>query len=120
MGDISKDFSRWEFACKCQCGFDAVDVELIEVLQKLRDYYSRKITITSGCRCLSYNRAKCKDSTDNSQHVKAKAADIIIFGIWPVTVYHTLDTFYPERYGLGLYDDFVHIDVRRIKARWGI
>jgi uncharacterized protein YcbK (DUF882 family) len=118
MGDISKDFSRWEFACKCNCGFDAVDVELIEVLQKLRDYYSRKITITSGCRCFSYNHKIGSQNT--SQHVRAKAADIIVLGIWPITIYHTLDTFYPERYGLGLYDDFVHIDVRRNKKRWGI
>jgi hypothetical protein len=29
-----------------------------------------------------------------------------------------IDTTYPNKYGLGLYKDFVHIDVRSKKARW--
>lgn len=120
MGNLSKNFSRWEFACKDKCDFDVADIELVNVLQKLRDYFNKSVTISSGCRCLSYNRAKCKDSSDTSQHVKGKAADIIVKGVWPVTVYYYLDTTYPTKYGIGLYDTFVHIDVRSIKARWGV
>ena len=37
MGTVSKNFSRSEFACKCGCGFDAVDVDLLAGLQALRD-----------------------------------------------------------------------------------
>ena len=55
MGDLSKNFSRSEYICRCGCGFDAVDVELIKVMQELRDHYQSPITITGGNRCCFYN-----------------------------------------------------------------
>ena len=26
---------------------------------------------------------------------------------------------YPDKYGIGMYSSFTHIDTRRTKARWG-
>ena len=57
MGKISKHFKREEFACKCGCGFDVVDVELLEVLEELRELCGQPITINSACRCKNHNQS---------------------------------------------------------------
>lgn len=81
MGDVSRNFSRKEFACKCGCGFDAVDVDLLAGLQALRDLAGRGIAITSACRCESHN--KRVGGVSGSLHKKGKAADIVIQGMTP-------------------------------------
>ena len=55
MGDLSKNFSRSEFECSCGCGFDDVSVELVELLQEIRDEIEEPIAITSACRCKEHN-----------------------------------------------------------------
>ena len=61
MGDLSKNFSRWEHACSCGCGFDTVDVDLNRALQELHDDLSHswglaiRIQITGGNRCFERN-----------------------------------------------------------------
>lgn len=116
MGDVSEYFSRKEFACKCGCGFDAVDIELLSVLEDLRWHFSAPITITSGCRCAYYNEQV--GGALNSKHVHAKAADIQVSGVDPKSVWGYLVGKYPFKYGIGLYNSWVHIDVRKEKARW--
>jgi len=116
MGDLSKDFSRSEFQCKCGCGFDTVDAELLKVVQDVRDHYHARTTINSACRCLEHNRSV--GSTDTSQHPKAKAADITVRGVSPARVHHYLVQKYPDKYGIGNYADFTHVDVRSDRARW--
>ena len=56
MGDLSPNFSRYEFACRCGCGFDKPSDELVDHLQLMRDYLNEGITITSGCRCPAHNK----------------------------------------------------------------
>jgi len=80
MGDLSKNFSRSEFACHCGCGFDSPEPLLVESLQTIRDHFG-PVRIRSGCRCLKYNRTLTDSkgrrlSKDTSQHVFGKAADI--------------------------------------------
>ena len=61
MGDISKNLSRWEFACGCGCGFDTADYALVNVLQSCVNYFEHKykrdirIDITGPNRCREYN-----------------------------------------------------------------
>lgn len=117
MGDISKHFNRSEFSCKCGCGFDTVDAELVMVLENLRDQLKgRPIKINSGCRCVRHN-AKV-GGVNNSVHRTGKAADIVVQGLDADTVADCLEELYPEKYGIGRYPAFVHIDVRKEKARW--
>lgn len=116
MGDISANFSRREFACHCGCGFDAVDAELVEVLEVVRQHFGAKIKITSGCRCSDHN-TKCGGSP-KSQHVFAKAADIQVDGVLPARIAEYLERIYPNKYGIGRYSGWTHIDVRSAKARW--
>ena len=116
MGDISKYFNRSEFACKCGCGFATVDVELIEVLQTLRYKFNQPVTITSACRCDEHN--KKVGGSYGSKHKQGIAADIVVEQVSASDVYRYLDSMYGDRFGLGKYDEFTHIDVRQNKARW--
>jgi len=116
MDEISKYFSRKEFACRCNCGFATVDVELIEVLQTLRYKFNKPVTITSGCRCPEYNEKI--GGSYGSKHKQGIAADIVVEMVSAADVYRYLDSAYPHKFGLGRYDEFTHIDVRPKKARW--
>jgi uncharacterized protein YcbK (DUF882 family) len=118
MGDLSENFSREEFACKCNCGMDTVDVELVAVLEHLRSAFigDTAITINSGCRCRGHN-ADINGSA-NSQHVKSRAADITVEGVDPDVVQDVFDGLFPDQYGMGSYDTFTHVDSRAGKARW--
>lgn len=117
MGDLSTNFSRKEFACKCGCGLDEINPELIDVLEDLRNRFGGKpIKISSGCRCAKHNQAVGGEK--NSMHTMCLAADISIEGIQPVSIYTYLTQKYPNKYGVGLYKTWVHIDVRKQRARW--
>lgn len=116
MGDISKHFFRSEFACKCECGQDTVDVQLITVLERLRKHFDSPIVINSGNRCPEYN--KLIGGSSNSQHTRGRAADIVVHGVEPSDVQEQLDEWYPGRYGIGSYNTFTHIDTRNYRARW--
>ena len=116
MGDLSKDFDRIEFECECGCGFDVVDAELVAVLQDLRNWTRQRIDVTSGARCEDQNFVV--DGAMNSKHKIGKAADIVVKNFSPLAIYRILDYEYDKKYGIGLYDYHVHIDVRKRKSRW--
>ncbi|MDB4261575.1 D-Ala-D-Ala carboxypeptidase family metallohydrolase [bacterium] len=118
MGDLSENFSREEFRCNCEeCDQDAVDHELINLLEDIRANFGASIKITSGNRCPEYNKAV--GGKQNSQHLKSKAADIIVDGVSPHLVAIWASETNPSRYGVGMYDTFTHVDVRSNMARWG-
>lgn len=113
---ISAHFSRSEFACKCGCGFDTVDIETLSVLEEIRQHFGQPVWINSGCRCSYYN-AKVGGAVA-SQHIRGRAADIEVAHTEPAQVYQFLNSEYPNKYGIGVYSDFIHIDTRSEKARW--
>ena len=116
MGDISTHFSRWEFSCKCGCDFNTVDHELIVVLEELRTYFDRAITINSGNRCVSHN--KKVGGSRYSQHLVCKASDVVVENVGADAVADYLEERFSTKYGIGRYDGRTHIDVRSNKARW--
>ena len=73
MGDLTKDFNRKEFACKCGCGFDGIDPRVVLMTQQIRDALGEPIRINSGCRCVKHNAAVGSKSTN---HTRGKAADL--------------------------------------------
>lgn len=117
MGDLTNNLSRWEFACRCGCGFNTVDVELVDVLQDVCNNFECRVFISSGCRCLDHNEEI--GGTDASQHTRARAADCSFSGVSSSKIYEYLDDKYSDSLGLGLYSTFTHIDTRTGKARWG-
>jgi uncharacterized protein YcbK (DUF882 family) len=113
---VSKHFHRSEFACKCGCGFAAADIELVGVLEDVRERFKLPVAITSGCRCQERN-AKVGGAKD-SQHTKGLAADIEVAHVEPKVVADYLEETYPDKYGIGRYAGWTHIDVREKRARW--
>ena len=116
MGDLSEHFSRSEFACKCGCGYNTVDAELIFVLEELRFHFKKPVTINSACRCKTHNDKI--GGSSNSQHLLGRAADIIVKNVAPKVVWEYLTTRYPKHFGIGKYETFTHIDTRCSRARW--
>lgn len=117
MGDLTINLSRHEFACKCGCGLDTVDVETLQVVQDVCTHFRCKVVITSGCRCAAHNKAV--GGSENSKHIQCRAADCKFSKVEPEAVNHYLVSRYPDRYGFGLYKTFNHIDTRTgAPARW--
>jgi uncharacterized protein YcbK (DUF882 family) len=116
--NLSRSFKREEFLCKCgDCDYDTVDAELVTLLQELRDYFNQPIKITSGNRCIEHNLA-IGSKAKNSYHIRGRAADIQVSNVLPIDVQAYIRDKYPNRYGLGCYTSFTHIDTRTKKGRW--
>lgn len=116
MTKVSENFNREEFACKCGCGFASVDVELLNLLEKVRAFFSKPVTINSACRCEKHNEAV--GGSRGSKHKLGIAADIVVKDVNPQDVYYFLDRHQPNKLGLGNYKSFTHVDVREVKARF--
>lgn len=114
MGNLSAHFSRHEFTCKCGCGQDTVDYELIVLLEHIRNHFTSPVIVNSGNRCLHYN-AKV-GGAKNSQHLISKAADIVVVDYSPIEVHAFLEPWHGG--GLGKYNSFTHVDVRDKRVRW--
>lgn len=118
MGDLSANFSRREFQCKCGCGFDDVSADLVKGLQQLRDLCGRPVIINSACRCPEHNRRV--GGAPKSQHVAGRAADIVIRGLTPpemADLAEQVDAF--QRGAILVYPSrgFIHLDVRGTRLR---
>jgi uncharacterized protein YcbK (DUF882 family) len=115
MGDLTANFSRHEFACKCGCGFDTVDYDLVDILQRFRDFIERRVTVTSGCRCPAHNDKV--GGGEDSQHLYGRAADIVVDQVPAEIVYEYFDGLNTP--GVGKYSGWTHVDSRTgPMARW--
>ena len=115
MKKVSEHFTRHEFSCKCGCGFDTVDIGLVELLELVRTHFNKPVVITSACRCPAHNERVGGGA--NSQHKLGRAADIVVADTDPEDVYAYVD-FINQDGGAGNYSTFTHIDSRSGKARW--
>ena len=88
--------------------------ETLALADECREFVGHSITPSSGCRCISHN-ASIKGK-EGSFHVKSMAMDLPVDD--PKKLYLYLCKKYPRKYGFGLYKTFVHIDTRKISARW--
>lgn len=105
---LTRNFWRSEFACKCGCGFDAIRLTLVGVLQLCRDMIGKPITVTSGCRCPDRNAEA--GGEPNSYHVTAEAIDFTTASSFDLALIANR----LNRWGGGFhfYQDrkFIHID----------
>jgi uncharacterized protein YcbK (DUF882 family) len=118
MGDLSDNFSRDEFECPC-CHKCRVSIRLVAALQTLRDLVGVPITVTSGYRCMDYNRKV--GGVKNSRHISGEAADIHIQGQTEKEMYANalrVPTFKDGGIGIYVGRKFIHVDVRDKAARW--
>ena len=113
---ISEHFKVQEFAQKdYRCDRILIESELVEVLEDVRTHFNSPVIITSGYRTPEYNEKI--GGVKNSQHTKGTAADIKVKNILASKVQNYLSQKYPNKYGIGRYRNFTHIDVRKKKAR---
>ncbi len=115
MGDLSKHFSRYEFRCKCGCGKDTIDAETLKLCELIREFVGKPISPSSGYRCETHNRHV--HGSKNSQHLYGRAVDLPVRN--PKSVFEMLCEIYPDKFGVGLYQSFVHVDTRKA-ARWKV
>jgi len=93
-----------------------MDIELVGALEMVRMHFCRPVVISSGCRCAAHN-AKV-GGKPSSQHVFGKAADFSVVGVSSKEVQAFLISMCHGKYGIGVYEHFTHLDVRRECARW--
>jgi len=79
------------------------------------------IRINSWYRTKEFNE-NLPNSSPNSQHLLAKACDIWIKGMKPITLFTVIETLIRlrkmENGGLGIYNTFIHYDVGPEGRRW--
>jgi len=101
--------------------------ELMENLEILRETLGNSpVWILSGYRTYEYNRdVVYKDKNIkklDSKHLCGMAADLKVRGHSPGQVFAAIENLIAQgkmkQGGLGLYETFVHYDIREEKARW--
>lgn len=104
-----------ELECRCgKCG-QTVKGHFRELLNEARAIAGVPFTITSGMRCLDYNRKI--GSNDTSSHIKGLAADIYYTDDLHLSrIVHALTRVGITRIGTNEEKGFVHCDVSKDKA----
>lgn len=115
MSQLSTHFNRAEFTCHCGCGASNINMALVELLEQIRVAVDEPIHVLSGVRCEHHNHHV--GGARHSQHVLGNAADIFVDGLTPKLLLKFIEQKF-EVGGMGLYPTFVHVDVRKEKARW--
>lgn len=114
---LTEHFNITEFHCKgtsCNCKETLHDPALSAHLQQIREHFGKPLHITSGYRCAKHNASV--GGTANSRHTKGQAADFTISGVESAEIARFAESI--GILGIGLYDNFVHIDTREKKSFW--
>lgn len=113
MGDLTANFSRKEFACKCGCKSDNINLELVEKLQRLRNETHIPLVIASGVRCPEHN--KKSGGKVNSAHVFGLATDIRCLDAG--TRFRLISSIFYLRLfqRVGIDKTFIHVDIDKTK-----
>ena len=83
---VTANFTSGEFDCRgrqCRCSVTRIDSRLARKLQMLRRLAGGTVTVTSGNRCPSHNRAVGGASSSCHLNTKGTAADIVVAGMTP-------------------------------------
>ena len=113
---LSKNFTVKEFACSDGTDTVFISLALVNLLQKIRNHFGKAVIINSAYRTEAHN--KSIGGATYSQHKYGLAADIHINGVTPKEIAAYVETLMPSSGGIGIYQSFVHVDVRRVKSRW--
>lgn len=107
--DGIKHFRKAEFACKCGCGASEMEEKLVKTADKVRTYFGKSITVSSGRRCSTHN-AKV-GGVSNSRHLSGKAMDFCVSGMSASMVLTYVQKLPEIRYAYAIDNNFVHMDI---------
>lgn len=111
---VSDNFKLYEFECNDGNHEVKLDPDLLDKLQALRTRINKPIYINSAYRTPDYN--KKVGGSPTSQHLLGKACDIKVYGMNEEELLkHAKAVGFT---GLGLYNKFIHVDVREKSAYW--
>lgn len=121
---LSEHFNREEFDCNDGSIVPHSLMQNLSVLvanlEVLRNHLEEPIRVNSGYRTVKYN--KSIGGAPNSQHLLAKAADIAVKSKTPKQLAAIIEKLITQKKvkfgGIGIYPGFIHVDVRKNKARW--
>lgn len=113
---LSEHFKVREFRCKDGSDPVFVSESLVGILEAIRLHFGTAVHINSAYRTPQHNANE--GGVKTSQHTYGLAADIRVDGHTPAEVYALADQLLGEHGGVGIYDTFVHVDVRAKKSRF--
>ena len=113
MGDLTRNFSRWEFACKCPCKSDHISMELVNRLQLIRDVWG-PMFVHSGVRCEAHN--KKVNGYPGSEHIYGEAVDIRCCSSIPR--FELIELLFKHGFRrIGIHEDFIHAGIGKSKTQ---
>jgi len=122
--NLTENFNKIEFESKDGSKMPDYVLENIKELsrnlQVLRDYTGKPVHITSGYRSPEHN--KRVGGVSHSYHTRGMASDIVIRDYTPKKLVRVIEKLIKQgkmkQGGIGLYNSFVHYDIRGTKSRW--
>lgn len=110
---VARFFSLEEFECPC-CHRVMLHPLLLQKLSLLRDKINLPLLISSGYRCKKENRKV--HGVKASYHIFGLAVDVQVPSMDMVDLrLYAINTSFG---GIGLYDNFLHLDIRSVPERW--
>lgn len=106
-----------EFFCPCGiCQNQIIDPALLEKLEELRGRIGFPLSVTSGFRCKRHNDS-LPGAKPNSRHLYGQAADVLCLDVGTVEIAQIAYSIGFR--GIGVADNFTHLDIREGKfAFW--
>lgn len=112
--NITNHFKIKEFRCKDGSDQIMIEEELCVKLEELRNKLNKPVQVLSGYRTKEYNKKvngaeKSYHLTGSAADIKVKDTDVKLIAIVAAKVGFS---------GIGVYDTFVHVDVRKDDYYW--
>lgn len=105
-------FKISDFACKCGCGLNNVELDLLTMLERARCIANIPFIINSGCRCSKHNKKEGGKRT--SSHLNGLAVDIKCDNSYDRGI--ILKALYEVGFTrIGISKSFIHCDVDKSK-----
>lgn len=120
---LAPDVTAGELAHSGSRDFDVarIDPNLVACLQQIRSALDEPVEVTSGYRSYAYNvelyRDRGEEPTD-SQHSSGRAMDVNVDGMSGLDVARAAVEVCGCELGVGVGDDFAHVDVRGTESHW--
>ena len=74
-----KYFKKEEFTCKCGCGLNNINLEVVKIADQIREHFGKPAIVNSGTRCKKHNKEV--NGVSNSRHLVGKAIDLYVQGV---------------------------------------